>query len=136
MLESWLCLMQQCPRHFRLSREVLAPLTTYALPAAGEHGSGGACLAARQLARGGREASSKPCMSCPAPCLPAAVCRLLPFVLVVPLLAPPAVKRMGQEQLAALAVLARDIALHRSDADMQARAGGGLRCGVPRLPGQ
>ncbi|KAL4443255.1 hypothetical protein ABPG75_010992 [Micractinium tetrahymenae] len=63
MLESWLSLMQQCPRHFRLSRGVVQALTNYGLPAA--------------------------------------------------------VKRMGEDQLAQLAALARDIALHRSDADMQ-----------------
>lgn len=64
VLESWLTLMQQCPRHFRLSRVVLQQLTTYALPAA--------------------------------------------------------VKRMGEDQLAQLAQLARDIALHRNDIDIQA----------------
>ncbi|KAL4418889.1 hypothetical protein ABPG77_002632 [Micractinium sp. CCAP 211/92] len=67
MLESWLSLMQQCPRHFRLSRGVVQALTDYALPAA--------------------------------------------------------VKRMGEDQLAQLAGLARDIALHRGDADMQRRPG-------------
>lgn len=37
MLESWLSLMQQCPRHFRLSRGVVQALTSYTLPAAGAH---------------------------------------------------------------------------------------------------
>lgn len=37
MLEAWLTLMQQCPRHFRLAKSVLEGLATYALPAAGGH---------------------------------------------------------------------------------------------------
>ena len=40
ILESWLTLMQQCPRHFRLSKGVLQALATYALPAAGVCGGG------------------------------------------------------------------------------------------------
>lgn len=63
VLESWLTLMQQCPRHFRLSKGVLEAMATYGIPCA--------------------------------------------------------VKRMEQAQLAQLACLARDIALHRSDAAMQ-----------------
>ena len=38
VLESWLTLMQQCPRHFRLSRRVLRDMATYALPATGGRG--------------------------------------------------------------------------------------------------
>lgn len=49
MLESWLSLMQQCPRHFRLSRGVVQALTDYALPAAGA-GSGAACHGAPSAA--------------------------------------------------------------------------------------
>jgi hypothetical protein len=62
ILESWLALMQQCPRHFRLSQGALEGMAAFALPAA--------------------------------------------------------VKRMGERQLAQLAQAARDIALHRSDADL------------------
>ena len=40
MLESWLTLMQQCPRHFRLAKAVLEALAAYALPAAGAAAGG------------------------------------------------------------------------------------------------
>lgn len=36
ILESWLALMQHCPRHFRLSLGVLEGMAAFALPAAGE----------------------------------------------------------------------------------------------------
>ena len=35
ILDSWLSLMQQCPRHFRLSQGALEGMAAYALPAAG-----------------------------------------------------------------------------------------------------
>lgn len=35
ILESWLALMQHCPRHFRLSQGALEGMAAYALPAAG-----------------------------------------------------------------------------------------------------
>lgn len=108
ILESWLALMQQCPRHFRLSAGVLEGLATYALPAAGSGGAGwrlggqlqSACDRTLRQCQDTLSAAHRPAPPAHPP-------------------RPPAVKRMSEAQLAQLAGLARDIALHRSDADMQ-----------------
>lgn len=41
ILASWLTIMQQCPRHFRLAVSTMDALATYTLPAAGKQRGGG-----------------------------------------------------------------------------------------------
>lgn len=80
---------------------------------------------------------SGPAVTCPAPPAPPSAPLNLPPLHCAP--SPPiscAVKRMEERQLASLAGLARDIALHRSDADMamvSGSGGGAVGCSVRSL---